>query len=101
MLKRKISRVNNLLIKKYGVPPRSKKPPDPVDMLIATILSQNTNDKNSYKAFQNLKEKYTSWEEVAELTPSKIEKLIKVAGLGRQKSKAIKNFLSTLLKSCW
>ena len=98
MLKRKISRVNNLLIKKYGVPPRSKKPPDPVDMLIATILSQNTNDKNSYKAFQNLKENYSSWEEVAKLTSSKIEKLIKVAGLGKQKSKAIKNFLATLLK---
>ena len=98
MLKRKIRQVNNLLVKKYDIPPRSKKPPDPVDMLIATILSQNTNDKNSYKAFQNFKEKYSSWEEVAKLTPSKIEKLIKVAGLGRQKSKAIKNFLSTLLK---
>ena len=98
MLKRKIRQINNLLVKKYGIPPRSKKPPDPVDMLVATILSQNTNDKNSYKAFQNLKEKYPNWEDVAKLTPSKIEKLIKVAGLGKQKSKAIKNFLSTLLR---
>ena len=98
MLKRKIRQINNLLIKKYGIPPRSKKPPDPVDMLIATILSQNTNDKNSYKAFQNLKEKYSNWEEVAQLSASKIERIIKVAGLGKQKSKAIKNFLSSLLK---
>ena len=98
MLKRKIRQINNLLIKRYGIPPRSKTPPNPVDMLVATILSQNTNDKNSYKAFQNLKENYSSWEEVAKLTPSKIEKLIKVAGLGKQKSRAIKNFLSTLLK---
>ncbi len=97
-LKKNVLKVNKLLIKKYGIPPRSKKPPDPVDMLIATILSQNTNDKNSYKAFQNLKSKYSNWNEVAKLTPSKIEKLIKVAGLGKQKSKAIKNFLSTLLK---
>jgi endonuclease III len=98
MLKRKIRQINNLLIKKYGIPSRSKKPPDPVDMMIATILSQNTNDKNSYKAFQNLKEKYSNWEEVAKLNTSKIQYLIKVAGLGKQKSKAIKNFLSTLLK---
>lgn len=97
-IRSQIKSVNQLLIEKYGIPPRSKVPPDPVDMLIATILSQNTNDKNSYKAFQNLKEKFSSWEEVAKLTPSKIEKLIKVAGLGKQKSKAIKNFLATLLK---
>ncbi len=98
MFKRKIKQINNLLIKKYGIPPRSKTPPDPVDMIIATILSQNTNDKNSYKAFQNLKERFKSWGEVAKLTPSQIEKQIKIAGLGKQKSKAIKNLLSTLLK---
>lgn len=98
MLKRKIRQINKLLIKKYGVPQRSKIPPDPVDMLIATILSQNTNDKNSYKAFQNLKENFPDWSEAAKLTSAQIEKYIKVAGLGKQKSKAIKNFLSTLLK---
>ncbi|HKI79204.1 MAG TPA: endonuclease III [Ignavibacteriaceae bacterium] len=98
MLKRKIEKANNLLIKKYGIPQRSKTPPDPVDMIIATILSQNTNDKNSYKAFQNLKGKYKSWNEVAKLTTAQIEKLIKTAGLGKQKSKAIKNLLITLLK---
>ena len=98
MLKTKIRQVNNLLLKKYGIPQRSKIPPDPVDMLIATILSQNTNDKNSYRAFQNLKGKFKSWEDVAKLTASKIEKYIKVAGLGKQKSGAIKNLLTTLLK---
>lgn len=94
----KIKKVNDLLINKYGIPLRSKIPPDPVDMLIATILSQNTNDKNSYKAFQNLKEKFKSWNDVSNLTASRIEKHIKIAGLGKQKSRAIKNLLKTLLK---
>lgn len=67
-------------------------------MLIATILSQNTNDKNSYRAFQKLKEKFPSWEKAALQPRYKIEKIIKIAGLGRQKSAAIKNFLSSLLK---
>lgn len=98
MLKNKIAKVNELLVKKYGIPSRSKTPPDPVDMIIATILSQNTNDKNSYKAFQNLKDSFDSWEDVAKLTPSRIEKYIKTAGLGKQKSSAIKNLLATLLK---
>jgi endonuclease-3 len=96
--KKKISLVNKLLVKKYGVPARSKIPPEPVDMLIATILSQNTNDKNSYKAFQNLKENYNDWHQVEKLTRHKIESLIKIAGLGKQKSRAIKDFLTLVKK---
>jgi len=98
-MKRKINTINNLLVDHFGIPPRNKKLPNPVDLLIATILSQNTNDKNSYKAFNNLKEKYKNWEDVAHLNRSSIEKLIKVAGLGKQKSAAIKKLLSGLLKS--
>ena len=97
-MEKQIKKINQLLIKKFGVPPRPETPPDPVDMLIATILSQNTNDKNSYKAFNNLKEKFNSWEDVSKLSPSQIEKYIKVAGLGKQKSKAIKSFLTSILK---
>lgn len=98
-LKKKISLVNRLLIKHFGIPLRQHPLPDPVDMLIATILSQNTNDKNSYKAYLNLKSKYNSWEEVSKLTRIQIEKEIKIAGLGKQKSSAIKNFLTSVLLS--
>jgi endonuclease-3 len=97
-IQKKIKKVNQLLIKRYGIPSRPEIPPDPVDMLIATILSQNTNDRNSYKAFLNLKNKYKTWDEVAKLPASKIESLIKIAGLGKQKSAAIKNFLTSILK---
>jgi len=98
-MKKKINTINKLLIEYFGIPPRIKKLPEPVDLLIATILSQNTNDKNSYKAFKNLKEKYKKWEDVARLTRPSIERLIKVAGLGKQKSAVIKNILNGLLKS--
>jgi len=97
-MQNKILLINNLLKIKFGIPARSKKAPDPVNLLIATILSQNTNDRNSFKAYNNLKEKYSDWEDVAKLKPAQIEKLIKVAGLGKQKSKAIKNLLTSLLK---
>lgn len=98
-MKRKINIINNLLLEHFGIPPRSKKLPGPLDLLIATILSQNTNDKNSYRAFKNIKEKYKKWEDVAHLSQPSIEKLIKVAGLGKQKSAAIKNLLGSLLKN--
>jgi len=94
----KIKKINKLLIQFFGIPKRNKKNPDPVDMLIGTILSQNTNDKNSYRAYQNLKQKYKNWDEVAKLTPSKIERIIRVAGLGNQKSAAINNVLKGLKK---
>ncbi len=97
-MKRQIRIINNLLIKKFGVPQKSKIPPEPVDLLIATILSQNTNDRNSFKAYNSLKQKYSSWKEVAQLKALQIEKLIKIAGLGKQKSKAIKNLLTSLIK---
>ena len=97
-MKRKIAAVNKKLILRFGLPERSRRNQDPVDMLIATILSQNTNDKNSYRAFKNLKEKSNSWEETAELPRVKIERQIKIAGLGKQKSSAIKNFLSSIKK---
>ncbi len=97
-MQNQIKQINLLLIEKFNIPPRPEIPPDPVDLLIATILSQNTNDKNSYRAFQNLKSEYKSWEEVARLSRSAIEKYIKTAGLGKQKSKAIKSFLSFMME---
>ena len=97
-MKNQIKIINTLLIKRFGIPERNKKSPDPVNLLIATILSQNTNDKNSFKAYNNLKQGFSSWVEVAGLKSSQIEKLIRVAGLGKQKSKAIKNFLSSIIK---
>lgn len=95
-MKSKIININKLLVERFGIPKRNKKLPNPVDSLIATILSQNTNDKNSYRAFNNLKEKFKSWEEVSSTPRYKIEQAIKVAGLGKQKSNSIKNFLSGL-----
>ncbi len=95
-LRKKIKKVNILLVKRFGIPEKNKKTPDPVDLLIATILSQNTNDQNSYKAFRNLKDNFKSWDEVVKLPTPKIEKYIKIAGLGKQKSIAIKSFLKQI-----
>ncbi|MGE5811675.1 MAG: endonuclease III domain-containing protein, partial [Ignavibacteria bacterium] len=97
-MKKKFLTINDLLVKRFGVPHRNKKRPAPVDLLIATILSQNTNDRNSYKAFQNLKTKYVSWKKIADLHLTKLKSAVKVAGLGDQKSKTIKKFLTELIK---
>jgi endonuclease III len=97
-MKKKINKINSLLIGYFGVPQKAEKNPTPLDTIIGTILSQNTNDKNSYQAYRNLKDNFKDWDELAELKAVQIEKLIKVAGLGKQKSKAIYELLQSLKK---
>jgi len=92
----KVININKLLIQLYGIPKRNKKLPNPVEMTIGTILSQNTNDNNSFKAYKNLKSKFKTWEEIKDASLTAIESEIRVAGLGKQKSAAIKNFLISL-----
>ena len=97
-MEKTIAKINQILIDHFCVPLKAKKHPDPLDTIIGTILSQNTNDQNSYKAYKNLKENFKSWNDLSLLNSSQIEKYIKVAGLGKQKSKAIYELLQSLLK---
>jgi len=92
-LNKKIIKVNQALLDYFGKPIRHGKRTEPIDMLIATILSQNTNDKNSYRAYKNLRQKFPNWFEVSNASQSQIENEIKIAGLAKQKAKAIKNVL--------
>jgi endonuclease-3 len=95
--KKFISNVNKHLIKYFGIPDRQKPLPDPLDTLIATILSQNTNDNNSFRAYKNLKDRFSSWDQLLNVNRASIEKLIKVGGLAKQKSAAIKNLIKQLV----
>jgi len=65
---------------------------DSFQTLIATIISQNTNDKNTAKAYENLSKHFKIVpKELANAEISKIEECLKVAGLYRNKAKAIKH----------
>ena len=97
-INKRILEINKKLTAFFGLPKRNKKLPDAVDLLIATILSQNTNDKNSFQAYQRLKLRFPEWEDAAKANRLSIEKEIRIAGLGVQKSKAIKEFLKGVIK---
>jgi len=92
-LKKKILQINNRLIKHFGVPERKYPLPSPLSILIGTILSQNTNDNNSFIAYKNLKSKFPDWTQAANARLNQIENEIKVAGLWKQKARAIKSVL--------
>ncbi|MGB9797246.1 MAG: endonuclease III, partial [bacterium] len=48
-----------MLRERFSLPNREKE--DAIDVLIRTILSQNTSDKNSHRAFANLKRLFPDW----------------------------------------
>jgi endonuclease-3 len=70
----------------------------PLDVLVATILSQNTNDRNRDEAYRRLTGSYPTWEDVAAARIGGIEAAIKPAGLFRGKSRAIRGLLRYLIE---
>jgi endonuclease-3 len=63
----------------------------PFKTLIVTIISQNTADKNTARAFENLSNEFEiTSEALAKAETSQIEECLKTAGLYRQKAKTIK-----------
>jgi len=72
---------------------------DPFKTLIVTIISQNTADRNTAKAFENLsKNLQITPETLANAETSKIEECLKVAGLYRNKAKTIKQISKIILE---
>ncbi|MBT9149269.1 MAG: hypothetical protein AAGB97_05265 [Dehalococcoidia bacterium] len=59
-----VCEINELLAREYG-DHRWRHHRDPLSELIATILSQNTSDVNSGRAFASLVATFGNWEEVA------------------------------------
>jgi endonuclease-3 len=71
---------------------------DPFETLIVTMISQNTADRNTAKAFENLSKQFEITPEVlANAETSQIEECLKVAGLYRNKAKAIKQTSKIIL----
>ena len=108
-LKRKVRAIQRLLIKEYGEPPRPAwagtvrapdrseaahwEPIDPLDELINTILSQNTNDLNRDRAYHALRAKFPTWEAVRDAPSGQVIAAIKSAGLANQKGPRIQKVL--------
>src|SRR3954463_11564789 len=68
----------------------------PVDELILTVLSQNTNDRNRDVAYGRLRERFESWEDVRDAPVAEIEDAIRPGGLAPTKAVRIKQILGAL-----
>ncbi len=71
---------------------------EPLDGLMLTLLSQNTNDRNRDKAYETLREACPAWEDVAKSSAGKIAGLIRSAGLGDTKAARMKDILEIIYR---
>jgi len=95
MSKVSIERVLGLLLREYGS--RNWQPADsPLSVLIRTILSQNTSDTNSERAFQSLLAAFPSWEDVAAAEVDEVAASIRSGGLENIKAQRIKQALNEI-----
>jgi endonuclease III len=92
---RSIREILKILEKQYGSR-RFEPHHDPISELVLTILSQNTADTNSRPAFQALRQRFTSYEDILEASIEQIEEPIKGGGLGRIKAQRIREALRNI-----
>jgi len=64
-----------------------------MDVLVATMLSQATTDRNSLRAFQKLKARFPSWDMMLSAPLSEIAECIREAGLHNEKAERIRHTL--------
>ncbi len=69
---------------------------DPVAMLVNTILSQNTNDRNRDIAYQQLRQRFQTWEAVRDAPIADVIREIAPAGLAPTKGPHIQDALRAI-----
>lgn len=93
--KAKALEVDRRLVKAFGltVPENDR---DVTHELIHAVLSQNTHRRNYNLAYQRLTDEFPTAEDIASAPLASIERAIRPGGLSKQKSRALKEILTTL-----
>src|SRR5215813_13339160 len=67
-----------------------------IDEVVATVLSQHTSDVNSERAFARLKERFPTWEQVADAPATEVAEAIRCGGIADQKARRILRILAAI-----
>ena len=67
-----------------------------VDEVIATVLSQHTSDRNSERAFAQLKAAFPDWQQVLDASPGQVADVIRCGGIADQKARRIQQILAAV-----
>jgi endonuclease-3 len=100
MDEKRASTVLAILQRTFTMPKWTEAKRNPFETLIVTIISQNTADRNTARAFERLSNRFEIKPEVlAKAETSQIEESLKTAGLYRNKAKTIKQVSKIILES--
>jgi endonuclease-3 len=91
----RLRKIRDRLRAYYGRP-RNEPHHAPLDELVLTILSQNTNDRNRDVAYARLRGRFSSWEEVAGAPLAEVEEAIRPGGISKVKSQRIQQILKVI-----
>jgi len=94
-LRARLRSIARRLTRAYGRPPEPRRLP-PLDELVLTILSQNTNDTNRDRAYADLRKRFPAWDDVADAPVGAIAHAIKRGGLAPTKAPRIKKVLRSI-----
>ncbi|HNT55478.1 MAG TPA: endonuclease III [Anaerolineaceae bacterium] len=89
--------IHRRLMDLYGLP-EWREPLPALDELVSTILSQNTNDRNRDVAFNALRARFATWEQVRDADPGAVIEAIRPAGLANQKGPRIQAVLRQITR---
>jgi endonuclease-3 len=93
--RRRLRAIRDRLRGYYGIP-RNLPHHAPLDELVLTVLSQNTNDRNRDVAYARLRERFPSWEAVARAPREELEDAIRPGGISRVKSERMEKILQAV-----
>ncbi|MEO5888255.1 MAG: endonuclease III [Anaerolineales bacterium] len=94
-LAKRALKIHERLLEFYGEP-IWRNPLPAIDELVSTILSQNTNDINRDRAFNALRAKFSTWEQVRDANASDVVDAIRPSGLANQKGPRIQQVLRSV-----
>ncbi|MBC7252129.1 MAG: endonuclease III, partial [Anaerolineae bacterium] len=96
-LKHKALEIHRRLLGEYGEP-QWRPGRDPVASLVSTIISQNTNDNNRDVAYERLRERFPTWEQVRDAPLGEVIEAIRPAGLAPTKGPRIQEALRAITR---
>jgi endonuclease-3 len=91
----RVSAIRDRLREMYGRP-IARPHGEPIEELVRTVLSQNTNDRNRDVAYDRLRERFPTWDRVRDAPVEDVEDAIRPGGLALTKAPRIQDILRRL-----
>jgi endonuclease-3 len=98
MDRRRLGAIARRLARAYGTPPPPRHLP-PIEELVLTVLSQHTSDTNRDRAYDDLRRRFPTFDDVADAPLPALARAIRRGGLGPTKAVRIRAMLRGIRES--